>query len=185
MCSFIHHLTSKQWFPQMQNTNHSLMPLLTTTCHITTGFWVPVWCRWACVTEKPELCNPFFAWCLATLGPYTYLKNVMLKQLEENVTLVVSHMWISSLEACESLGSSVGSIHPHAWGTALKSRGTFSAIISMFLVANSICSYSFCLQECTLILLHGFQAMCHQPLQRGSSGTENCCSGKQRCWEAL
>lgn len=68
----------------MQNTNSSHA-----ICRTTTEFTVPAWCRVA-PQQKPEMCNPVIAWCLATQYPCTYLKSVLLKQLEENVTLVVA-----------------------------------------------------------------------------------------------
>lgn len=93
-----------------KNTDPSLMPLLT-ICHITTELCVPVWCHMGMCQTEPKNLQPI---------PCLVLSNTVSRECDAQATggkhdLGGCHMWISSLEAHDSLGNLLlGSTHPHA-----------------------------------------------------------------------
>lgn len=113
-------------FPQMQTTDGCLMPLLT-MCHITTEFCMPISCHLGtCQTETRNL-QPIPCLVLSNTVSLHLFKECDAHAIGGKCDLCGCHMWISSLEACESLGSSAWLNPPSCLGNqAGKSRNIFS-----------------------------------------------------------
>ena len=79
---------------------------LLTVCHVTTELWVPVWCCLGTCQTEPRNLQPIPCAVLSNTASQHLRHERSARAMRGRCDLSGCHMWISSLEACESLGSS-------------------------------------------------------------------------------